>query len=369
MTTYRYSLDGDTWSTIYSVSMPIVLPDMPDGPHTLAVMGGDLAGNWQDAVEAIEIAWEVDAGVPTALLTNLPATVTSETSIAISVTTPDGGLSVEEYYYQFEGSDRWFHGEAHESIAVSGLLEGEYTLCVNAGSGDGVWQDGFDGTSSTDSATCFDWRVDLTPADPAVLTVKNMAPPFTEAIAMVGSKSVELSWTWTSIDTGETINRYRVWYSLLPITPETLESAVEVFCGIIPSEEGFKELLIIDGFIPGKQYYFALTSIDAADNESELSNSAALTTGKKLPEIYTLELALGGLTTDNAAGDELLITGAYFLGTVGSNRVRFESDTTSFELPSRIGTDEKISVDIPLGCTHWYIPYSGQQQARCFPEQ
>ena len=329
--------------------MPIALSGLPEGPHTLAVMGADLAGNWQEAENATEIDWTVDAGVPTAQLTNLPDAVTSETSIAIGVATPDGGMIVEEYFYRFEDSNRWFHGNTDEAIAVSGLLEGEYTLCVNAGSGDGLWQDGADGTSSTDSSTCFNWRVDLTPAEPAVLSAENRASPFTEVLPMVDSKSIELSWTWTSLDDAETINRYRVWYSLSLITPENRDDAVEVFCGILPGEEGFEERLVVDGLIPGEQYYFAVTSIDAAGNESELSNVAVLTTEILVPEIYALELGQGGLTTDNGAADELLITGAYFLGTVGGNLVRFESDTTSFELSSRPGTAEETSVDIPLG--------------------
>jgi len=346
---FRYSLDGEPWSTIYPVSAPIALPDLPAGPHTLAVMGADRAGNWQDEEDVVEIAWEVDSSVPTALLTNLPDAVTSETSIAIGVATPAGGITVTEYYYRFEDSNRWFYGNVNEPIAVSGLLEGEYTLCVNAGDGNDNWQDGSDGASSTDSATCFNWRVDLTPANPAVLAVENRLSLFTEMTPMVDSKAVALSWTWSSDDAEEAIRRYRVWYSQSLITPETLESAVEVYCDILPGTEGFEEQLVIDGLIPGEAYYFAVTSIDAAGNASALSNVAVVTTDRMIPEIHTLEFDQEGLTTDNGAVDELQIRGAFFLGAAGGNLVRFVSDTALFELSSRPGTAKAISVDIPLG--------------------
>ena len=98
---------------------------------------------------------------------------------------------------------------------------------------------------------------------------------------------------------------------------------MEVFCVILPSGEGFVESLIVNGLAPGEQYYFAVASIDMAGNESEMSNVAVLTTTDNLPEIHSMALSAGGLQTGNGAGEDLVITGANFLGAAGTNIVRF----------------------------------------------
>ena len=61
VTAYRYRLDDGMWSTMYPVSVPLTLPKLQDGTHTLAVVGSDLVGNWQNSDNATEVVWEVDA--------------------------------------------------------------------------------------------------------------------------------------------------------------------------------------------------------------------------------------------------------------------------------------------------------------------
>jgi VCBS repeat-containing protein len=191
---YRYSLDeGATWSSVYPASVPIILPDLDDGRNTLSVVGADRAGNWQDDDDARKIEWLVDASVPTALLTNLPDAVTGETYISIGVATPQGGEPVKEYYYRFDDSDDWIYGTVSQTIDQSWPLgrEGEHTLCVNAGNGAGLWQDGTDGQSSIDSATCYTWRIDLTPASVTGFTVEDTEKYIKQEQILPASKSVK----------------------------------------------------------------------------------------------------------------------------------------------------------------------------------
>jgi hypothetical protein len=346
---YRFSLDEATWSEIYPVSKFIELPELSDGAHTLEIIGADLAGNWQDSEESTAVTWEVDASVPTAVLTNLPAGVTKETSINIGVTAAKGAIPIESYTYTLDNIFNWWYGEIPNLIDIGRLSEGEHSVCVNA-YGNGTWQDGSeDGISSTESATCHKWHIDLTPPEIATLTVENAAPHSVDERFFTASKSAQLSWFWTSDDTGEELVRYRLWYSLTPITDETIEDAVEVFCDIVPGIEGMQETYIINGLVPGENYFFAVTAIDLAGNESALSNSPFLTTDNIVPEIHTLTFKQGGLETDNGAADELKISGAHFIETIGGNLVRFENNTTVFEVPSKQGAEDEISTVIPRG--------------------
>ena len=346
---YRYSLDGDTWSTTYAVSIPIALPALQDGLHSLAVMGADIVGNWQDAENATEIAWKVDATVPTALLTNLPAIVTNQTSIAIAVGAPNDAIPIENYTYTIDSNFNWWSGDVSNPIEISRLNQGRHSICVNA-YGNGTWQDGSDdGISSTISATCYEWRIDLTAPDPVILKVESAESYYVDAPLLTASKSARLTWSWTSDDALEVLSHYRVWYSTMPITWDSHEQAVEVFCDIIPGNDGFEENFIVNGLAPGGTYYFAVTAVDLAGNESDLSTSPTLKMKNNIPEIHSLAFVQEGLTTDNAATEELLISGAYFLGSGGRNIIRFASNETKFEVHSKQGTDETSPVDIPIG--------------------
>jgi hypothetical protein len=79
------------------------------------------------------------------------------------------------------------------------------------------------------------------------------------------------------------------------------------------------ERTIVDGLDPNETYYFAVSAVDLAGNASELSVFEGFLTPDIIPEIDALEFDQGGLITDNSAADELLISGANFMGTIGAN--------------------------------------------------
>jgi len=244
---FRYALDDGELSAAAPVSKPIVLPELADGPHTLKVVGSDRISNWQAEENATAISWTVDSGIPTAVLTNLPAGITREASIDVGITSAGDTIPVERYTYTLDNGRIWFHGDMGSTIDIAGMSEGEHTLCVNA-FGNNTWQDNSeDGLSSTKSATCHHWRVDLTPANPAVLTVENKNPGYPDEHMLAGSKAVQLAWSWSSAQASEAILYYRVFYSTRPITEKDLGNAVEVFCDIIPGGAGFKEKFIVNG--------------------------------------------------------------------------------------------------------------------------
>jgi len=349
---YRYRLEDDgTWSAMFPVSVPITLPKLQDGPHTLAVIGADRAGNWQekDDDSATIIKWNVDASVPTALLSHLPDAVTNQTSIAIKVTAPEGGVAVEEYFYTFTDSGRWFHGDASEPIVVSGLPEDEYSLCVNAGNGLGTWQDGSDGTSSMVNATCYTWRIDLTPTDPVQLFAEQAPPLYIQQGLSIASRSIKLTWAWQSDDELETIQRYRVWQAEQEITADNLDEAVELFYERPPRPLGYIESFEVGDLAMDKTHYFAVKTIDNAGNSSALSNVVSITLADNVPEIIDMAFKDGGFQADNASASTLSLTGNSFINTDPGNFIHFENRDVGFLLAGTVEAEGNLMVQIPLG--------------------
>ncbi|MFC1877148.1 hypothetical protein ACFL2E_07755 [Thermodesulfobacteriota bacterium] len=345
---YRYRIDGAEWSGISPVRNPIRLSLLSEGEHSLEVIGADYANNWQDETNAAHISWMNDTSVPTAVLSNVPNSVTNQITVNMKITYPASGIPIDAYAYTIDDGYHWWNQGANQAIELTGLREGNHSLCVNA-FGDGLWQDGVDGMTSIDNATCIQWRVDVTPANPAVLSVRTNDMPAAFPTGIPGTTSAQLSWIWISEDELETIQRYRVWYSEEQLTEKELDNATELFCDVTPGIEGYEEVFTVSGLVSGSQYYFGVQSIDGAGNTSGLSNVVALVPEGQLPKITTLELTEGGMRTDNATARELTIDGDNFLETVSCNIVRFENESLVFDFVSKHGTAGKIFADIPMG--------------------
>ncbi len=345
---YRYRINGDDWSNTRPTETLINLETLSDGENLLEVIGADYANNWQDEIQATQISWIHDTSVPTAVLDNIPKTVSNQTTAEIQVRHPINGVPVTAYTYTIDDGHTWWSQSVNEAITLSGLNEGEHILCANA-YGAGLWQDGQDGMSSIENATCIQWRLDLTPANPILLSVDSSASNGALSHGMPGTASALLSWEWASDDQLETIQRYRIWLSENEILAETLGAATEIFCDLIPGIQGMQEVYSVDGLMPGRQFYFAVKSIDGAGNMSELSNVVALLPEDQLPKINSIWLTAGGLATDNATARELAIEGLNFLETSGCNRVRFESSAWVFDIIAKSGTSNQILADIPIG--------------------
>ncbi len=148
---YRYTLDGGTVSAVKSINEKITLTGLANGIHQLAVMGLDGAGNWQTAADATSYNWKVDTTVKTAILSDLPPTLTNQTSVSITV----GGTGVTRYKYSLDGGSWSAEIVASETakISLTGLVSGSHTLKVIGGDDIGNWQ-------ATGSATSFTWVVD-----------------------------------------------------------------------------------------------------------------------------------------------------------------------------------------------------------------
>jgi len=340
---YRYRVDdvGGSWSSIRNAGMPINLSNLDEGEHTLEVIGADQTHNWQAEGDASEISWNVDLSVPTAVLNNIPAIITSQTSATIQVASSSQGPTIQSYVYSLDDGDTWSEETgANTPIQISDMAETEaFNLCVN-GFGGGTWQGGGDGTA-IGGATCVQWRVDLSAPDSIVLVVTSGNP---------GTTTARLTWNWSSDDSQEILKRYRIWYATESFVKTSLDTATQIFCDLIPGPQGVQEQYTVRDLQPDQEYYFGVDAIDSVGNVSSLSNVASLQTTSSLPVIDSI--SLGSSTIDNSAARELNITGNNFLESENSNIIRLESNTQVFDFFNKNKTGSSaglIFADIPKG--------------------
>ena len=331
---YRYRMDAGDWSTAFPVTSTIRVSGLADGVHTIDVIGMDTAGNLQHESDATTATWTVDTNLPTALLSGLPDSVTDKTSTCITV----GGSNVDEYKYSIDNGATWTQQSALQPVELAWLEEGVYTIYVNAyDTAYDIWQDGALGETKK-SATIYTWTVDLTPPVAAEIAANAGAP---------ASTVVELS--WPAVEDG--LKGYHLWYSGSKIDEEGLEAATELICDITPGPCGHTETFSVRGLSPDTPYYFAVKSVDAAGNFSDISNVALRTTANTLPAIAGFELTGGGHAADNGTARGLRITGTNFVGGLGNNIVRFVSEDADpvFDSTTSGGTGTGIYADVPAG--------------------
>ncbi len=83
--TYQYSLDGAAFSADTPVATPISLSSLPDGSHSVAVLGKDAGGNQQTVANATTASWLVKA-TPPVLTLNATSSPTGSSTQTISGT-------------------------------------------------------------------------------------------------------------------------------------------------------------------------------------------------------------------------------------------------------------------------------------------
>jgi len=158
LVSYRYALDGGAMSVETSVSTPIVLAGLADGPHTVEVIGVDEAGSWQPRDQATRADWIVDTTPPVAELVRAPQGTVRSDSAEIGVQ----GTGVVAYEYRVNGASWSAEIPVATHITLSGLVDGVVTLEVVGVDAVGNWQ-------PEAEATVAEWKVDTT-APTAVLS-------------------------------------------------------------------------------------------------------------------------------------------------------------------------------------------------------
>lgn len=327
---YQYSLDGGPWSGTRMSCTPIFLSDLDSGDHTLSVVGGDAAGNWQVKPSATVIRWAVNTDLPTAILAGAPAPLTEESSATISVM--DAGAGMDKYAYALDDGT-WQIQSAGTPIELFDLGEGNHTLYVNAAIGD-VWQGNDDGESRIGSTT-WHWTIDQTPPT---------APSVTPETGTSASSVIRLSWRRQP-----DADKYRVWLSNSAFSSDDLMQATEISCGKLRPQPNGVLNLNVDGLEAGSTYWFGVKSVDKAGNISPLSTIVSHATTNIRPSITQVRLSDDRIKADNSQTRELEILGTHFLEPAGTNLVRFSNADAIFDLFSNVSTTTHLRIDIPMG--------------------
>ncbi|MDH5718008.1 MAG: NHL repeat-containing protein [Spirochaetia bacterium] len=173
---YKYSLDGGAWSSETDVSIPINLSGLSDGIHTISVIGKNSIDAWQETASSTDYTWEVNTSRPTAVLSNLPSTVSVSDTASISVS----GSGVVAYKYSLDGGAWSSETDVSIFITLSGLSNGSHTISV-IGKSSWAWQE-------TASATSYTWEVNTTQP---VAVLSNLPP----AIDTTGSANITVGGT------------------------------------------------------------------------------------------------------------------------------------------------------------------------------
>ncbi|MBF0543563.1 MAG: hypothetical protein HQM08_03975 [Candidatus Riflebacteria bacterium] len=189
VTKYSYSLDDGPWSAETPVSTTLSLKGFSSGVHKLKVIGIDTLGNLQSQEGATIFNWTIDTIPKVALLSNLPANLTNQTSAAITV----GGTGVLKYSYSLDGGAWIAETLISTKLSFSGLASGVHMLKV-------IGIDALGNLQSQESATIFNWTIDTAPKVASLInTPTNLTNQTTALITVGGTGVVKYSY---SLDDG-----------------------------------------------------------------------------------------------------------------------------------------------------------------------
>ncbi len=142
---YKYILEGATWSSEIPYTTNIARSNLTDGTYTLSVIARDEAGNWQSMQDPTRHVWTVDTVPPSVSLTNKPAPVTNVHTADFNA----GGAGVVRYRFKVNGGN-WsaeYDRYQYSRIPIEGysgltypLPEGVYTIEVRGVDLAGNWQ-------------------------------------------------------------------------------------------------------------------------------------------------------------------------------------------------------------------------------------
>ncbi len=145
VTAYRYRIDEGEWSSSVDAGTAIAAGGIGEGTHRLEVIGSDSLGNWQNETAPTRFSWTVDTTPPMALFENLPANITAEKSISVTVG--------DAFAYRYRLNDEDWSEERQGPIVREDFRDGTYTLTAVARDLAGNWQD-------ESSATTYTWKID-----------------------------------------------------------------------------------------------------------------------------------------------------------------------------------------------------------------
>jgi beta propeller repeat protein len=97
---YRYRLDSAAWSAEIPVTSPLVLSNLSNGPHTVAVLGRSSQGSYLPETSAVVVGWTINPTAPPVLISGVPPTPSRLRNATLTI----GGSGVTDYRWTLNGS-------------------------------------------------------------------------------------------------------------------------------------------------------------------------------------------------------------------------------------------------------------------------
>lgn len=281
----RSDAQGHHFDVFYNHELDATLtdPDKTYGNEPVLYSGLLMGGGANNNVEEFRFVKFDDDVTPPSAITDLTATVRSDTSIALRWTaTGDDGNSGRAKSYEVRHHSEtiteanWDDavrvvGEpfpqvsgATDSMVVYDLTpDTQYYLAMKVS--DGFPTANFSGLSNVVTAR----------------TIDTIAPTTIEDLHVVQVEGLHVTLGWTApgdSDTLGTATQYDVRYSLNPITHGNFAAATQARGEPVPLPYGTYQEFTLPELAPGTHYYFAMKTADDSGNWSSMSNVVDATT-------------------------------------------------------------------------------------------
>ena len=161
---YKYKLDGGSWSQEFPISSKFTIPNTTSsGLHTVYIIGSDSSGNWQDANSPTTYTWTLkDISTPPSLvITSKPSNITNNISASFSF------KGADLFAYKLD-NDSWVTvSDINTGLNLDSLSDGKHTIKAKGINLDGTIQSSF---------ITYMWIIDTTA--PIVILI-NTPPDYT----------------------------------------------------------------------------------------------------------------------------------------------------------------------------------------------
>jgi len=282
----------------------------PGFHYYFAMKACDEIDQWSGLSNVVSLNTDAPNQPPTAVLT-LAAGATTTHSIALTWTAPaddSGAAALYDLRYALApiSEANWAQASpvadlpvpaapgTEQTFTVTGLAHTTlYYFALKSADNDGAWS----GLSNVVSA---ETDVEIVAGTDAPADVSDLTCTGTSRI------SVSLEWTAPGADGTEgTATAYDLRFANFPIDESNFGAANSVLSVKAPNPAGTKEKHTVWALTPGVQYYFAVKTVDEADNWSNTSNVASAVTGQ---EVLPLAVDFSAAATSGEAPFEVSFT-------------------------------------------------------------
>jgi|GEM_PF-2472203 len=149
---YKYLIDGGSWSDETPIGTPFTIDSPAEGGHTVKAIVKNIAGTWQSEAEATVATFTVDRQAPAISFATTPVSPSSAAKPVIMIN--DGNGDIVSYRYSINGAEFSDALEANDAVPFAiALTDNTYTIRV-------IGKDEAGNETAISNAASHTWTVD-----------------------------------------------------------------------------------------------------------------------------------------------------------------------------------------------------------------